>query len=132
VQLIKTLSKETQRLIKQGELLKSLSEGNDEVQVLRAMHAMNYLGINRGEWLTFMPKINEGLDKAEEINPDNPRIYYLRGLLKYNMPAMMGGGTEIGIKLFQQSLQKYESFKSKDEYAPSWGRKEVRRYLKAK
>jgi hypothetical protein len=49
VQLIKTLSKETQRLIKQGELLKSLSEGNDEVQVLRAMHAMNYLGINRGE-----------------------------------------------------------------------------------
>jgi len=67
--------------------LKSLSEGNDEVQVLRAMYAMNYLGINRDEWLTFMPKINEGLDKAEEIKPDNPRIYYLRGLLKYNMPG---------------------------------------------
>lgn len=102
--------------------MKSLSEGNDEVQVLRAMHAMNYLGINRGEWLTFISKINEGLDKAEEIDPDNPRIYYLRGLLKYNMPAMMGGGTEIGIKLFQQSLQKYESFKSKDEYAPFLGK----------
>ena len=44
----------------------------------------------------------------------------------------MSGGTDVGVKLFQQSLQKYESFKPKYEYAPSWGREEVERYLKAK
>jgi hypothetical protein len=114
---------------KAAELLKDLPEGNDEVQVVRAMYAMNYLGIDRSAWVTFMPKINNGLDKAEEINPDNPRIYYLRGLLKYNMPVMMGGGTEVGIKLFQQSLQKFDTFRSKDEFAPTWGRKEVVKYL---
>jgi hypothetical protein len=76
-----------------------------------------------------MSKINEGLDKAEKINSDNPRIYYLRGLIKFNMPAMMGGGPEVGIKLFQQSLQKFESFRPKDDFAPSWGRKEVERLL---
>lgn len=114
---------------KAAELLKDLPEDNDEVQVLRSMYAMNYLGIDRSAWLTFMPKINNGLDKAEEINPENPRIYYLRGLLKYNMPSMMGGGPEAGIKLFQQSLQKFKSFKPDDDFAPSWGRKEVEKFL---
>jgi hypothetical protein len=114
---------------KAAELLKDLPESNDEVLVIRAMYAMNYLGIDQSAWMTFMPKINNGLDKAEEINPDNPRIYYLRGLIKYNMPAMMGGGTEVGINLFRQSLQKFESFRPADEFAPTWGRKEVVKFL---
>src|SRR5260221_12948439 len=77
---------------KAAELLENLSADNDEVQILRALYAMDYLGIDRSTWQKFMPIMNEGLSKAESINPDNPRIYYLRGVLKYNMPAIMGGG----------------------------------------
>jgi hypothetical protein len=115
---------------KAGELLDGLPAGNDEVEVLRAFYAMNYLGISQSEWPKYMPITNEALKKAENLNADNPRIYYLQGLMKYNMPASMGGGHDAGIKLFQQSLQKFQSFKSADELTPSWGRKETEKYLK--
>ncbi len=114
---------------KAAQLLQSLPEDNDEVQVLRAFYAMKYLAIDRSEWQTFMPMINEGLSKAESINANNPRIYYLQGLLKYNIPESMGGGQEEGIRLFQQSLQKFELYKPEDELAPSWGRKDVEKYF---
>ena len=114
---------------KAAELLENLPADNDEVQVLRALYAMDYLGIDRSAWQKFLPIINEGLSKAESINLDNPRIYYLRGVLKYNMPASMGGGHEEGIKLFRQSLQKYETYKPADDLAPGWGKTDVEKYL---
>jgi hypothetical protein len=117
---------------KASQLLQSLPENNDEVQVLRSFYAMKYLAIDRSEWQTYMPMINEGLSKAESINVNNPRIYYLQGLLKYNMPESMGGGQEEGVKLFQLSLQKFESYRTEDELAPSWGRKDVEKYLSNK
>jgi hypothetical protein len=52
--------------------------------------------------------------------------------MKYNMPSSMGGGQEVSMKLFQQSLAKFESYHSADEMAPSWGKKEVERYLSKK
>jgi hypothetical protein len=112
-----------------GNLLDSLPETNDEVLVLRALYGMNYLGIDRSEWQTFLPMVNNSLNKAEEINPDNPRSYYLQGKLIYNMPANMGGGHEEGIKLFKLSLQKFETYHTSDVLAPNWGKNEVQQYL---
>lgn len=126
------IDKKKAALEKASELLKNLPQENDEVQVLQAWHAMYYLGVDRSAWQTYMPVITESLAKAENININNPRIYFLRGLLKYNMPAGMGGGHEEGMKLFQQSLEKFKSFRPADELAPSWGRKDVEKYLTAK
>ena len=112
-----------------GTLLDSLPADNDEVLVLRALYAMNYLAIDRSAWQTYLPMINNSLAKAQAINAANPRSYYLQGILKYNMPASMGGGHEEGIKLFQQALQMFETFAPIDAFAPTWGRKDVEKYL---
>ncbi len=116
-------------IIKAETLLNNLPEENDEVQVLRALYAMNYLSIDRSLWQTYLPMMNAALKKAQGINADNPRIYYLQGILKYNMPASMGGGHEEGIKLFQQSLQKFENYKPIDNLTPNWGRKELEKFI---
>src|SRR5260221_2949662 len=114
---------------KAADLLDGLPTINDEVLVLTALYALNYLAIDRSEWQTYLPMLNNSLKKAQDINPDNPRSYYLQGLLKYNMPASMGGGHEVGIKLFQQSMDKFKSYKTADEFSPTWGKKEVEKYL---
>ncbi|MDB4902042.1 MAG: hypothetical protein JWQ63_1323 [Mucilaginibacter sp.] len=114
---------------KAADLLDGLPVTNDEVLVLRALYALNYLAIDRSEWQTYLPMLNNSLKKAQDINPDNPRSYYLQGLLKYNMPASMRGGHEEGIKLFQQSMEKFESYQTTDDLAPRWGKKEVEKYL---
>ncbi len=73
--------------------------------------------------------INDALTKADSINSNNTRIYYLRGILKYNMPATMGGGVNEGMKLFKLAMEKYESYKPTDEFAPTWGKYKVEKYL---
>jgi hypothetical protein len=117
---------------KAWELLQDLPKDNDEVLVLQSLYAMNYLGIDRSAWQTYMPMITDGLAKAESINPNNPRIYYLRGLLKYNMPSSMGGGHDEGRKLFNQAKEKYENYKPTDDFAPSWGKINTEKYLSNK
>lgn len=114
---------------KAADLLDGLPPTNDEVLVLKALYALNYLAIDRSEWQTYLPMLDNSLKKAQEINPNNPRSYYLQGLLKYNMPASMGGGHEAGIKLFQQSMDKFKSYKTNDELSPTWGKKELQKYL---
>jgi tetratricopeptide (TPR) repeat protein len=114
---------------KAADLLDGLPTTNDEVLVLKGLYALDYLAIDRSEWQTYLPMLNNSLKKAQDINPDNPRSYYLQGLLKYNMPTSMGGGHEEGIKLFQQSMDKFESYKTTDDLSPTWGKKEVEKYL---
>ncbi|HWB25521.1 MAG TPA: hypothetical protein VG738_08565 [Chitinophagaceae bacterium] len=114
---------------KAAALLDSLPKNNDEVLVLRALYAMDYLAIDRSAWQTYLPIINNSLAGAQAINANNPRSYYLQGILKYNMPASMGGGHEAGIALFKTALQKFDTLAETDELAPTWGRKELGKYL---
>jgi hypothetical protein len=110
-------------------LLDSLAADNDEVLVLRALYAMNYLAIDRSAWQTYLPVINNSIAKAQAINPANPRSYYLQGIIKYNMPASMGGGHDEGIKLFKLALQKFDAFAPASYLAPVWGRRDTEKYL---
>lgn len=117
---------------KAGAVLAKLPQDNDEVLVLRALYGMDNLAIDRTAWQTFLPMINNSLKKAIEINPQNPRAYYLKGLIKYNMPASMGGGREEGMQLFRQALEKYQARDTADELRPAWGKKELENYLSGK
>ncbi len=47
--------------------------------------------------MLYMGKMNEALDKALTLNPDNPRVYYLRAI-------------------------KFNIFKPKNELSPNWGK----------
>jgi hypothetical protein len=119
-----------QAIDKAAVLLDSLPAENDEAQVLRAWFAMQYMAIDRSTWQTYYPMLSNALEKAKNLNAANPRIYYLQGIIKYNMPSGMGGGKEEGLKLFEQSIQKFNAYKPIDVFAPTWGRKEAEEYLR--
>ena len=118
-----------QAIDKAATILDSLPAANDEVQVLRAWFAMQCLAIDRSTWQTYYPMMNAAIAKAQSLNADNPRLYYLKGILKYNMPQAMGGSKEEGLKIFQQALDKYNSYKPAGPFAPGWGKREVEQYL---
>jgi hypothetical protein len=117
-------------VIKAGELLDSLPADNDEVLVLRALYALTYLGIDRSVWQTYLPMINQSLEKAQALNANNPRIYYIQGILKYNMPASMGGGQDAGLRFLRTAMEKFQEINVKDEFAPTWGKKETEKLLR--
>jgi len=76
--------------------------------------------MNRG--VTLMPEMNKSLDKALELNPDNPRVYYLRATMTFHTPEAYGGGASKALPLFKTADEKFRIFKPKTELSPNWGK----------
>jgi tetratricopeptide (TPR) repeat protein len=76
--------------------------------------------MNRG--VTLMPEMNKSLDKALELNPDNPRVYYLRATMTFHMPEAYGGGAAKALPMYRIAKEKFEIFKPKSSLSPNWGK----------
>lgn len=83
--------------------------------------------VNRG--LIYMDKMQVALEKARKLNPDNPRIYYLEGVQKLNLPAAFGGGPEVARPILEKAMEKYAAFRPDDPLWPSWGEEHTRKEL---
>ncbi|MEA3479440.1 MAG: hypothetical protein U9R60_14745 [Bacteroidota bacterium] len=76
---------------------------------------------------TYFPKANAALEKAKELNPGNPRIYYLEGKSTIYKPAFMGGGVEAALPILEKSLQYFEEFTLPFDLYPHWGEEDTLR-----
>ena len=79
----------------------------------------------------FFMQANEAFDKAESLNAENPRIYYLKGQNLMNMPTMFGGGKVAAKPMFQKASEKFLSFKPAEMFAPNWGKEPNAQLLKS-
>jgi hypothetical protein len=74
--------------------------------------------------MEIMGKMNQALDEAIRLNPENPRPHYLRGITVQNMPEGFGGGPAIAKPIFEVAKQKFENFKPKSSISPNWGKEQ--------
>lgn len=119
----KDSQKRDQYVTKAESLLSSISAENDEIFVMKAYVAMANLAIDgQGRWQTQGPIFEENLKKAEKLNADNPRLYYLRATNLFYTPEPFGGGAKTACPIAQQAKAKYESFKPASSIAPGWGK----------
>ncbi|PSR54375.1 hypothetical protein AHMF7605_13065 [Adhaeribacter arboris] len=75
--------------------------------------------MNRGA--QYAPLAMQALEKAKNLNPENPRAYYLMGQNLFYTPAMFGGGPAAALPLLTQAQQKFAQFKPTSAIAPDWG-----------
>jgi tetratricopeptide (TPR) repeat protein len=61
------------------------------------------------------------LGEAEKANAKNPRIYIVRGSMKFNMPKMFGGSYSDAADNFRKSVSLFEKEEIADSLQPSWG-----------
>lgn len=66
--------------------------------------------------------VQETLEKAIELNPQNPRPYHLLGQNLLFTPAMFGGGTEKACPLLKQADAKFAKFEKSTPLHPGWGK----------
>lgn len=62
------------------------------------------------------------LQKAKELNPQNPRAMYVEALIKYYTPGMWGGDKNLAKQLASESLAKLQHVTAGT--APHWGKAE--------
>jgi len=78
----------------------------------------------------YLPKAVNALNDAEKLDPDNPRIYYLRGKSTINTPRFFGGGKDAAIPILEKALTVYKTFKQKSTVHPDWGKEDAERLYK--
>jgi hypothetical protein len=62
------------------------------------------------------------LDRARQLNPENPRAIYVEAWVKYNTPKMWGGDKNLAKQQAEQSLHMLEN--NATGVNPHWGKKE--------
>src|SRR5690606_31425081 len=100
-----------------------LGKNNDETYVLSAMIANARMAVNpRSRWQKYGKIFEENLDKARELNADNPRIYYLQGTSKFFTPKMFGGGKKAALPYFEKADGLFAKESTDDIADPYWGK----------
>jgi len=102
----------------------------DETYVLAAFIANARLGVDgASRWQKYGKIFAENIDKAKELNPNNPRMYYLQGTSKRFTPKMFGGGKKAALPYFEKANELFAKENSDDILKPSWGKKETAYFI---
>ncbi len=72
-----------------------LEPKESELHVLQAfLYPSRILVDPMGRGMTYIELMFSSLEKAKSLNPENPRIYFLEGVNKLNLPPSFGGGAD--------------------------------------
>ena len=112
------------------EGIKFLEQAVEQKKNFAEAYAMmgNFYGMKIDGALSGMrygPKSGELYEKAQQYDPQNPRIHMLLGIGKYYTPSMFGGGAEKAMAYFQDALKYFDTYKSANELMPDWGHAEI-------
>jgi hypothetical protein len=102
---------------------------NSEIYVLRNMSATQQMMVDpQTRWQTYGTEANKDLQIAIQLNPDNPRIYYLQGESMMGTPVAFGGGKDKAKPLFEKAIALFKTEQPKPLW-PHWGRERAEEQL---
>jgi hypothetical protein len=108
----------------------ALSANNSEIYAVRKMIATMRMMVDpMNRYMTYGPKAQQALETAKKLNPENPRVYYLEGVDKFQTPEQYGGSKTEAKKLFELALKKFETFKPVSALEPNWGKVNTQYFL---
>jgi len=64
---------------------------------------------------------NEALMVAEKLDPENPRVYYLKGSNTFHTPKMFGGGAKKAKPDLEKAAKLFNTKETANKLAPGWG-----------
>lgn len=107
-----------------------LEPKESELHVLQAfLYPSRILVDPMGRGMTYIEKMFTELETAKSLNSENPRIYYLDGINKLNLPPSFGGGADVAKPILDEALTKFEAFENNDPLWPNWGEEGTRAEL---
>jgi hypothetical protein len=107
-----------------------LKKQTDETYVLSAMIANARMAVDPMQrWQKYGQLFSSNLESAKDLNPDNPRMYYLQGISKYFTPKAYGGGKKTALPYFEKAAALFPKDDGKDITQPHWGRDKTNYFL---
>jgi len=104
-------------------------DNNSEIFALRNMSATQQMMVDPStRWQTYGMEAAKDIEEGLKLNPDNPRLYYLRGESIFNTPLAFGGGKERAKPVFEKALELFKTDKPKPMW-PNWGKERTEEQL---
>jgi len=102
------------------ELLEDMPKKNSEDYALLAMMESFSLQFKSAVKLPFISgDVKDHAEKSKQLNPDNPRAYYVLGSNDFYTPEKYGGGKKVE-QYLKQAIKLPEQ-EQPNSYLPSWG-----------
>lgn len=112
------------------EVVFRLKPESEETYILAAYIANARLSVDPGNrWKTYGEIFEKNIQKANSINPNNPRIHYLKGMAIFNTPKMFGGGAKNAKEYLEKAKQLFATQPKSSVLVPSWGEKQNAYFL---
>ena len=104
-------------------------EKNSEIYTLRNMAATQQMIVDpQSRWMTYGQEAAGALKKGMELDPNNPRLYYLQAMSIFGTPEQFGGGKEKAKPVFEKAIALFKSENPKPLY-PHWGQEQAEEKL---
>jgi tetratricopeptide (TPR) repeat protein len=96
-------------------------EKNAEIYSLRNMAATQQMMVDpQSRWMSYGHEARGALQKGLELDPNNPRLYYLQAMSVFGTPEQFGGGKEKARPILEKSIELFKAEHVKPLY-PHWG-----------
>jgi hypothetical protein len=96
-----------------------------EILAIKNMAATQQMIVDpQTRWATFGKEGNQYLQNAKQLDPNNPRLYYLEGAGTFGTPEQFGGGKTKAKPILQKAVELYRAEQPKPLY-PHWGQKQA-------
>ena len=113
--------------VQMDALLKTYKTESEIFALQAFIYQMRITDMSKG--FKYSSLASEALEEAEKINPNNPRVYYLRGNNIFHTPKAFGGGKEKAKPIFQKAVGLFESEKPANPIEPAWGSEHNKKML---
>jgi len=108
-----------------AEAIATTDADKAEILAVRNMSATQQMMVDpQSRWMSFGQTAGQALDKGLKLDPNNPRLYYLRGMSLFGTPEQFGGGKDKAKPVFEKAAELYKQQKPAKLY-PKWGEKQT-------
>ena len=112
-------------LCDKAESLATTDADKAEILSLRNMSGTQQMMVDpQARWMSYGQAAGQALERALKLDPNNPRLHYLKGMSLFGTPAQFGGGKDKAKPVFEKAVQLYKEQKPKELY-PTWGQKQA-------
>lgn len=100
-----------------------------EILTVRNMAATQQMIVDpQNRWMTYGQEADGYLKKGIQLDPNNPRLYYLQGTGIFNTPEQFGGGKTKAKPILEKASALYKAAQVKPLY-PDWGKTQTENLL---
>lgn len=116
-------------LCDKAEALATTDAAKSEICAIRNMSATQQMMVDpQNRYMQYGTAASGAIKKGMQLNPNNPRMYYLQGMSLFNTPVQFGGGKDKAKPVFEKAVELYKA-EQPEGFSPRWGKAQAEAQL---